>query len=115
MKRLSTLALVVGLALGGPALAMGPHGAHGPEAAARHLERMTSDLDLDEAQVARLRTIMEAQHAKMRALHDETHAQITEVLTPAQRARFEEIAAERQARWAERRNRRQERHGDDAP
>jgi Spy/CpxP family protein refolding chaperone len=83
----------------------------------RQLERLTTLLDLTDAQKARVKTILEAEHAKMRAqfesaqasgtkpsfeqmraareqMRAETVQQLTPVLTPAQLKKFEVLMEE---------------------
>jgi Spy/CpxP family protein refolding chaperone len=89
----------------------------GPPNAEHQLDRLTTLLELTDAQKAQVKTILDAQHAKMKAqfqaaqasgtkptleqmraarqqLHAETVQQLTPVLTPSQLKKFEVLMEE---------------------
>ncbi len=72
---------------------------HDPQA---HLERMSRDLDLTDAQKPQVRKILEDSHAKLKSLHSEafprfktihdaTKKEIRELLGPQQQTKFDKM------------------------
>jgi Spy/CpxP family protein refolding chaperone len=83
----------------------GPHGPRGPN---RMVERLRSDLNLNDEQVGKIRTIFEesrkefppsrfAECPGFKESRARTRARVRELLTPEQQNRFDEINAKRDA------------------
>jgi Spy/CpxP family protein refolding chaperone len=101
------------LAKSGPAR-FGPadHGGPGrPRGPGRMIERMKSDLNLNDEQVARIRTIFEESRKELspsrfaecpgvKEARLRTRTRVREVLTPEQQKRYDEINAQRDAEMA---------------
>lgn len=91
-------------------LAAGSHGtpAGRPRGPGRMLEKMTSDLSLNEEQVAKIRTVFEesrkafppnrfAECPGFKEMRAYTRSRVREVLNPEQQKRYDEINAQRDA------------------
>lgn len=104
IQRLSILLLTFFLGLQF-SLAQGPKGKDHAQRAEKRLERMTTELDLSEAQIAEIRAIQqkyapqvealhtarlngEGDHEKMKTLHQSIRQDIKAVLTPSQREKM---------------------------
>lgn len=61
----------------------------------RHMQRMTSELQLTEEQQQQLRTVHQEQFDKMKALHQEKQEKVEAILTDEQRSKWQELREER--------------------
>lgn len=121
----TTGALILGA---GSAFAGGPGGKHKGPNIDKRVEKMTEHLQLDEAQAAKIRGILESTKADMKALRDaegdraskkeqfklireSTKAEIDAVLTPEQLTKAEEFRAEHKQKRKRKHMRRGDRMG----
>ena len=107
----AALAVAGLVALGGTALANDKsrgheHGSHGSR-----VERLATELGLDDAQKAEVQRIFGQEHARREAEHEKRHAelrqQLSSVLSPEQLQKFDQLMQQRK----EHRDRRESRDG----
>lgn len=101
MRKFSSYILAAGMSLlmlTVPALAR-DGGGQGP---GRFVERLKTELNLSEQQLAELTPLFEEQKAKHKARFEAMKAQLDSVLTAEQKAKLEQLKAERKAEWANR-------------
>lgn len=98
---LAGLGLVAGIALysASPLLAHGKDKAEWRQSHAdrveHRLERLKSELGLNDDQIGKIRDLLSDQQAKITAIREETHKKMAAVLTPEQKAKFESLKKER--------------------
>jgi len=63
----------------------------------RHMQRMSSELQLTEEQQQQLRAIHQEQFGKMKALHEEKQEKVNAILTEEQRGKWQELREQRRA------------------
>lgn len=61
----------------------------------RHMQRMTSELQLSDEQQQQVRAVHQQQFDKMKALHEESQQQIDAILTDEQRSKWQELREQR--------------------
>jgi Spy/CpxP family protein refolding chaperone len=79
------------------------------------VERMTEQLQLDTAQQAEVRKILQEQQAQRRALREQTRERIDATLTDEQRAKLAEWREQRAKRFCDKRRNDAHRHGPHHP
>lgn len=84
------VAVLFGVALTGP-VALAKYRGDKGERMDRRVERLSSELGLNDLQEAKIRSIFEEQKEKMKALREETRKKVASVLTADQKAKFESL------------------------
>ncbi len=70
---------------------------------AKKIERLSTELGLNEDQKAKIEALFKERGEKHRALHQETKAQLQTILTPEQNTKLEEMKQHRHEKWREKR------------
>jgi Spy/CpxP family protein refolding chaperone len=76
-------------ALAKPPAAPAPTGTPAKAKRPNRMDKMAADLNLTDAQKARIKPIVDSANAQTKAIRDKTNAAIEAILTPAQKAKFE--------------------------
>lgn len=115
-----TKLMLLSLALISTGVAAAPPGDEPAPRMERHMERMADKLDLDEAQAAKFKEIMQAAHAQrhevmqkqfeivkpqMEAIESDTRTKLGSVLNEQQMEQYDQMAEKRKARWAKHKDR----------
>lgn len=75
----------------------------------KHMQRMTSELQLTEEQQQQLRAVHQEQFDKMKALHQEKQEKVDAILTDEQRSKWQELREQRHEKMKEHMHNRKDR------
>lgn len=67
----------------------------------KHMQRMSSELQLTEEQQQELRAVHKEQFGKMKALHEEKQEKVNAILTDEQRGKWQEMREQRREKMKE--------------
>ena len=107
MKKTLTALTALTLALVIPVTAFAAMDGPGPREPGARLERMAENLDLDDAQKARMKAVFEQHRVTRKAMREQMRMQMAEILNDEQRAKMEQMHSQRREHRKGRRARRQ--------